>query len=664
MLILQNFLQILCSASYPKNNKEPEPECEKLQGAAPKNSQECSEQRNTGAEAEYSAKLPSFQKAFGHLQQNPSTYTHQAKMVDSAQRPYYHLNTEQHEYDPNNYELFFSTIDKNSLAPFDYHVNSNTYNTLTSTELIQKSKRENTKRPQQHTNYYHVTTEHSHELTPLLNPAQYGQQPYVYPYQTVPNASGYQYQNGQYLLANQHQNVPNASGYQYQYGQYLLTNQPKIVPHSSGYQPQNVPNSPGYPYKNRLYAPGYPYQNELYTSVYQSPAGQNPLTKQSQINQLLLAGQLQKRAYPQVGKQPVAKKAKSNTVKKESNLFNEIFGSDLSTPQVIADKNIQNDDKVIVYSKPFGGYILEKSLLDSIKKLSVLIEDIDNQISIHLSEERIKEQFIYNIFFDPQLKVKEEFIFLIFVIPEIEVMTLLYSEKTTNEFVVDLSNQCHEQYKKAVKSLISFYKDVLDEIIDNNIFFTFGTIENIIDYFLINMNEEIKRFRTCNSQMLKTNFAECDSYNLYDSLVKASVNAKTFETFYKHINMFHIVFLNRDWFSKISKKLFELELILCKKALPRFGEVFKYKNDKIYLFKNLSVFCNLLKQKYFKGIQKLIHEYDYEYEQFYGYTTYIAVKTIQNGVLQDKDIRMEDYLILKYNIYCEKLLYLYLQKRK
>lgn len=346
----------------------------------------------------------------------------------------------------------------------------------------------------------------------------------------------------------------------------------------------------------------------------------------------------------------------------ESDTFAKTSNTSSFSNTTITHLKLHNNEVFNEQNKTFDRNAFKKFVLTTHGKLSNLIDNIDEQISFHLSKEKIKECFIYGIFFDEELLVKEEFLFLIFVLPEIEVITRIYSQIKTKILNVDIFDDNLEEYQNVVRKLILDYNDVLNVIKTHDIFFSFTNIHEILDYFLMANKIEVQNFRKVNYNTLKLIFAECHSLRFYELLIKKSSIYITSTKLLSLVNMCFIVFLNQDWLIELTNGPLIFESIEFCNIISYHKDCFNTRFRVKKLIINLNNFVKLINREYFANSNCFIANYIQSNAQSKKNDFFWNIKTIQNGIVYDKKISMTEYLLLKYKIYCEELLSLYLSR--
>lgn len=367
-------------------------------------------------------------------------------------------------------------------------------------------------------------------------------------------------------------------------------------------------------------------------TIIHSIIGTNPLLNVKQTTENFDTAQIPT-AEGSVNKQLniVKNCSKSQSQTDELNTSSEIPNTNFLLNSDITDAELNSTGIFSDTNKIFDNNAIKKFFEIANDRLLNFAENIDKQITFYLSKEKIKECFIYGIFFDEHLLVKEEFLFLIFIVPEMEVITRIYGQLKEKNFNVDLFDDNLQDYKEEVKKIILGYKNILEAIKENNVYAYFNTIEAIIDYFILNLKEYVDNFRISNYKILNPIFGDCHCFKYYDFLIKYASKAKSLPKQYRLFNSCFIAFLNQDWISKLSNELSFFNNIEFYSGNFKSNFAIRDKLRTINLFKNLNVFVELSNRIYFANSDLSICEYDYKYVKYKNQYPYLTLIFLKNG---------------------------------
>lgn len=387
------------------------------------------------------------------------------------------------------------------------------------------------------------------------------------------NLSNVQIKNNSNSFANQPQIEINDSLDQSQNG-----NSFKILNHQVGFNNSFT--------KSRNFNTSYANKMQLFLNsiVYPNQKDEETVVHQQQIE---VGGQINNQITDDISEV-------HSSCTNGSNFTNEVSVNNSVIDSVSENTEFKYNENLIFGNKSFDITALNKYFKKSSDKLSILTNNIDKEISFHLSNDKIQDCFIYSIFFDTNLKLKEEFLFLIFVLPEIEVITQVYNQIQIKLYDINIFDNYIQAFKQATKSLIIFYRDSLDSIIKLNAFKKYTTIPDIIEYFLCEMKTSAKNFRLSNLTILTPCFSECKSFKLYKDLIQNNLNASRASKLYSIVSIMFFTFLHQDWLNTLSCDLPKFENFKFRSIIHSPYDVIKTKSQAISCLKNLNVFINLI----------------------------------------------------------------------
>lgn len=303
--------------------------------------------------------------------------------------------------------------------------------------------------------------------------------------------------------------------------------------------------------------------------------------------------------------------------------------------------------------------ILSKSIIS----INLYVEVLKNEIIESLHIDKVQKRYIYNIFYDDDMKIRYEFLFLILIIPEINVITLLY-EQTPNPYKIDFDSILLDLRYRFIESLISLIKSYIIAIEATINYYKLTkkiSYDNITRFMCDEMKLDINRFRLINLKLVESLTQLSLALNFYSQLNNDNIENMKKRGYNANNSFFFTVFLNANWIKCLSNeetKFFEVEIkqnyLNYKAKIYCEQQIFPNLHRNLYRF--LSIFLN----KYHDNI--LISKMEntiFKFKQ--GNLNFFEIKS-DHSIGTKFIISVTQYIYYIYDKYAELLLQYYIDE--